>query len=387
MPVHILFCTLAYFPAFAGGAEKQAQLQAEELARRGHAVTVVCPNSRGQKSGTVNGVFVKRLARIDRRSMRTATYILSLTLFLVLRLRSFDLAHVHLANFQAHRVVLIAELLRRPTYVKIASSGERGDIAELARWARYTKFVGLRRATRVQALSAAIVEEAGNIGVPAERIVNIPNGVDLHRFLKADDAGREVARQRLNLPLDAVIVLYAGRFARHKGLLDLIGAWETLDCEEAKLVLVGSYATSDPIKEIPLSDNMIVRAWTDEIDAFYRAADIFVLPSSKEGMSNSLLEAMASGLAVITTRVGAADKIVVDGKNGLLIDPGDAEHLGAVLSRLLGDAPMRKKLGSAAARDVRQFNISRVVDKIESVYRQLIDGDSLSSCRQTRPRT
>ena len=118
-----------------------------------------------------------------------------------------------------------------------------------------------------------------------------------------------------------------------------------------------------------LPESIVIRGWSHEVDDYYAAADIFVLPSQREGMSNALLEAMASGLAVISTTVGAAEEMIEDGGRGLLVPPRDVEALRVALMRLLSNAELRKSCGEAAARYVEEtFAIARVIDRIEAAY-------------------
>jgi glycosyltransferase involved in cell wall biosynthesis len=375
-PLRILFCTLGYEPGPGGGAEHQARLQAEELVRRGHTVTVVCPSAAGVNSGWVEGVFVRRLPWLHRWwYMQMLTYLPMLAAFLLLRVRRYDLVHVHLAALQADVVSLVAGLLRRPVYVKVAGGGRGRETKPLRPVAWVTRHVGLRRATRVQAISDEITADLLELGIPQTRVVLIPNGLDTARFCGGNDEDRAAARAALRLPTDAVITLYAGRFARHKGVPDLLDTWTvTSDLQKAVLVLVGGPAPDDPIQPPEVGERLIVRDWTDSIEYYYLAADIFVLPSHAEGMSNALLEAMACGLAVVATRVGAAPKMISDGMDGLLVDPGDPLGLGVALSRLVRDPELRRRMGHAAALTVRdRYSIGSVAAAIESAYLEITD--------------
>jgi glycosyltransferase involved in cell wall biosynthesis len=373
--LRIIFCTLGYAPGPGGGAEQQARLQAEELVRRGHWVTVVCPSSPGVGSGEHNGVRVVRLPWPHRRwYLREVTYLPVLAAFLAVNARKFDLCHVHLASRQADVAVLAARPLGCPVYVKVAGGGRGREISPTRTMKMLTRQCGLRNAGMVQAISEPIARELCGIGVDDSKIVRIPNGLATTRWSQATPEKRSAARRSLDLPEDAVIVLFAGRFARQKGLRDLLDAWAaTPDLHRAKLVLVGSPAADDPTGPIQESDHVIVRDWTEEIRQYYWAADILVLPSYAEGMSNTLLEAMCSGLAVVATTVGAATEMIQPEIDGFLVEPGDKSGLAKVLTRLIEDADLRQRVGAAAAATVRsRFAIEGVVDQIERRYQELI---------------
>ncbi len=366
----VLFCTWAYPPDRSGGAEHQARLQAEELARRGFTVEVACPRWPGTRSGRLNGVRVRRLPFIDRRRLRTVSYGLALFCFLLWRLPRFHLVHVHLAYFQADVAVLAARIVRRPVWVKVAASGRLGEIDRMRRAATWTRYVGLRGAKVVQAVSQPVAQEVRAIGVHGDRVVRLANGVDTVRFSPVPDHERPALRDALGLPAAGVLVLYAGRFARHKGMEDLLAAWRRACPPDAALVLVGSTDTMEPVA-IPPADDVIVRGWTTEIVVYYRAVDAFVLPSHTEGMSNAVLEAMSCGLPVVATRVGAASEMIRDGLDGMLVEPGDRAGLAAALASVVSDAGLRARLGAAAAAGVRsQYAIEHVVDRLERGYRR-----------------
>lgn len=185
------------------------------------------------------------------------------------------------------------------------------------------------------------------------------------------------------LPLDAVIVLFLGRFVPMKGLPVRVEAWSHIPPGGAALLLVGAFAESlDDFVASPV----IVHDWTDAPGEYMDSADIFVLPSRSEGMSNALLTAMAHGLAVVATRVGAAEVMIEDGVSGCLIQPDDPAALREVLVSLIDDPARRASLGNAARRRVAErYSIGSVVDRIEAEYTTILGeghggGNSVSVC-------
>ncbi len=368
----VLFCTYGYRSRLDGGAERQARLQAEQLTRRGYEVTVVCPRQPDGPSGDVDGVTVRRLPRLGIRWLGGLSYLFALALFLLLRLRRFDVVHVHIANVQADVVVTVARLLRRPSYVKIAAEGPRGDIGRMRRVAWLTRYQGLRNAGRVQALSAGIRRECLDLGIAPQRVVEIANGFPTAQFAAASAEERARQRELLGLPPDGVIALFVGRLANYKGVADLLEAWRRLAPERALLLLLGGMAVDDPLSVPVEGPGVLVRGWVADVRPYLHAADIFVLPSHAEGMSNSLLEAMACGLPAVATRVGAAPAMIAGGQSGLLVDAGDVDALAGALGRLIGDAELRARLGAAAERTAHErYSIGAVVDRIEREYEAL----------------
>jgi len=367
--VKILFCTLAYFPGTTGGAERQARLQAEDLVRRGHEVTVVCARTDGLRSQTIGGVRVIRLRRIDRRRLFRISYLVRLAVWLAWHGRRYDVVHVHLANLQADIGVLAARLHGRCSYVKLACGGRVGEIQRFAPVARLTRWYGLRHADRVQVLSAEIEREVSAIGVPAERTVEIPNGIDLAEFHPVSAPERETVRAELGLPQHAVIVLFAGRLVDYKGIGDLLEAWPSVRLREtAELVVVGS----GPMEPRRALDGVTLCGWAESPLRYLQAADVFVHPSHADGMSNAVLEAMACGCALVATEHGATHDLLVDEHDALLVPVRSPTALAQALQRLVADRDLRNRLAANARQSVARFAIARVVDQIEAEYRALL---------------
>jgi glycosyltransferase involved in cell wall biosynthesis len=159
---------------------------------------------------------------------------------------------------------------------------------------------------------------------------------------------------------------------REKGVADLIRAWQRLGAPTAQLLLVGSPGRKDPVPTSELPLGVEHRPWTLKVEDYLVAADVVVLPSYVEGMSNALLEAMAMGITCIATRVGAAAEMMEGGQAGLLVDPGDGTALAEALGTAIADADLRARIG-ARGRDAvrRRYDITKVVDAIEEGYRSL----------------
>jgi glycosyltransferase involved in cell wall biosynthesis len=160
-----------------------------------------------------------------------------------------------------------------------------------------------------------------------------------------------------------------------KGVLELLQVWDDPAlAPNARLLLVGGTEWSQLRGSVAPSERIDVREWTPAIEDCYRAADIFVLPSYTEGMSNALLESMACGLPAVATRVGAAESMVTDGESALLIEPRDVLALSKALRALVDDPSLRGRLGAAAHDRVQVYSIASVVERIADQYEQLIRG-------------
>ena len=108
---------------------------------------------------------------------------------------------------------------------------------------------------------------------------------------------------------------------------------------------------------------------TNDVAGWLRQMDIFVLPSLSEALSNSLMEAMACGCAVVASRVGGNVELVQEEQTGFLFEKGNAAQLASILDRLIADEPLRRKLGAAAARFIHDgFSLSTSVSRMQSIY-------------------
>jgi glycosyltransferase involved in cell wall biosynthesis len=170
---------------------------------------------------------------------------------------------------------------------------------------------------------------------------------------------------------DGGFLFFAGDLIRDKGVPTLIEAYRRLDRPRPDLVMVGRRSPDIPAD---LPDGVrLHEQWShpDVMDAFRRST-FAVLPSTwPDPCPTTVLEAMASGRPVITTRTGGMVDMLADGVSGLLVPPGDAEALTAAMKRLLADPELGARLGAAGRERVRQFTASSVAARVENVYQEV----------------
>jgi glycosyltransferase involved in cell wall biosynthesis len=214
---------------------------------------------------------------------------------------------------------------------------------------------------------------ARNVGVQPEFFRVIHNGVDPERFRPSEDKPSE--RRRLGIPSDAFVAVTVASFTPVKNHLLLLHAARKVGGESAvKYLFIGDGAKRPMIeleaKRMNLTNIVQFLGSTDHIPQYLAAADIFVLPSRLEGFSNSILEAMASGLPIVANRVGGNAELVEDGVSGLLCSSGSADELAAAITRLRLDPALRAKMGaSARARVEDLFSIKAMVNNYADYYR------------------
>jgi glycosyltransferase involved in cell wall biosynthesis len=377
LPLNLLFVTLDYYPGVFGGAERQARIQAEELVRRGHKVTVVCPRFAGTGSGAINGVRVVRLWPGPPWLRSPWVYGPWFFLWVLWHAGRFDIIHVHHGGAAGRLAVLAGFIVRRRVYYKVTTAPRKASRSTLERVFGLPPrdYRGLRMAARVQALTPQIRDELIAARVAPASIAVIPNAVDVTYFCPATTDEKAEVRHRLGLAEGSSTFMYAGRFADSKGIDVLLAAWRLLQPGDgANLVLVGARTDGPALDGSRAERGVVVRDWTPEIRDYYRAADAFVLPSRREGMSNAVLEAMACGLPSIVSPAGAADGLVRDGENGLVVPEGDPAQLARAMRRLLNDRDLMARLGATAAESASNYGVASVVSRIESVYRDIAAG-------------
>lgn len=192
-------------------------------------------------------------------------------------------------------------------------------------------------------------------------------GVDVERF-QARAGVREGVRQELGIPKDAVVVLFLGRMNRDKGVLDLARAFADLAVRNQNLWLLAVGPDEDNIQAdvaaicAALSPRTRLIGFTNEPERFMVAADIFALPSYREGFGSSVIEAAACGVPSVCSKIYGLTDAVVDGVTGILHKPADVADIKEKLEQLL-DPTLRERLGQAAReRAVNEFSQKRLTD-------------------------
>jgi len=191
-------------------------------------------------------------------------------------------------------------------------------------------------------------------GVPEEKLVVIYNGVDHERFhprLRFEE-GRKI-REQLGIPLDDPVVLFVGTGFRRKGLDRLLHLWDSREFQGTYLLIVGNDAKLAYYRDRWRRREIIFVGAQSAVEDYYAAADLLVLPSIQEAFGNVVLEALASGLPVVTIpEVGAAEEIEGDLRDGIIVNADDPEELKDRILRLLSKS--RWPLLSKAARNVAE---------------------------------
>jgi glycosyltransferase involved in cell wall biosynthesis len=288
-----------------------------------------------------------------------------------------DVFHAHLSWPLAAKFPLLGAILtHRPAVVATVQLFSR---FRLDRSSYVQERVLARGVDRYIAVSRDIAGKLVEVmHWPTRKIEVIHNGVRVEPVQHGDPA----VRRELTGGVDRAVVLTAARLDPQKGLDILVRA--AADVPEARFVVAGDgrerAGLHAAIGERGLGDRVVLLGHRNDIPSLLAASDVFVLPSLYEGSSLAILEAMAAGKAVIASRIGGTDELIVEEESGLLVPPSDSVALAAAVRRVLGDADLRGRLGAAARERVqRHFSAHAVADRTTRLYEELLAGNEHGS--------
>jgi glycosyltransferase involved in cell wall biosynthesis len=360
-----------------GGAQRQALRLSAELRLLGVEPFVITRLGSGlPPHENVDGVHVYRVGRARPGVGLSLTFLGGALLWMLRHRRAFDVVHAHNLPM-ALTAALLRPLVRKPLIVKLPNAVSIDGFAR--RRLGTLRWVVLRRhVARWVALNEEIERRLTGRGIPARRIVRIPNGVDTPDGPTVGGASRRVD---LGVKPDTRIGLYLGRLVPDKGVAWLLEAWQDVVRQDAgcHLLVVGDGPDEPRLQalshQLGLTGAVSFLGYRSDVERFLSIADFLVLPSRSEGMSNAVLEGMAHGLAVVATDVPGNRAVVADGRDGILVAHGDRRALTGALLGLASDPVLRDRLGRAAARKAQStFSMSAIAAAYDRLYRQVAAG-------------
>lgn len=377
----ICIFTETYYPV-VGGGETQARAQAEGLVANGFSVIVLTRRSHTsfKRIEQFGKVTVYRLPPVGNEHFKKwGLLITSLPALIKLR-RQYDLIFVSGFRIIGLVAVLISKLLGKTVILKADSLGEMsGDFftpglaklhlspsSFLFRWFLVLRNKILKGADAFVAISSEIANELTAHGVSRDVIHMIPNSVNTSRFHPVKPHERQELRQKLGISTKDKIVTFTGRLVSYKGLPLLVRVWQEIQRKHSNvtLLLVGSGGLDIHNCEAELKAYVSANGLQDSVHftgdvrnvhEYLQASDIFVFPTENEAFGISLTEAMACGLPVISTPVGGVKDILQHRQNGLVVKPGDFQHLYDALDLLITDQSLSAFLGKAAWQTVQEL--------------------------------
>lgn len=373
--ISVVMISANFYP-HVGGAERQALSLSGALKKRGVGARALTQSVKGlKKSEVLHGVLVERLWRWGPEPLNAISFMISLSLKLLLEFPSYDVIHAHLASSPALVAALWGRILNKPVFIKLGAAGAFGEMEMSSKTIlgklKLLAFMILKPS--FIALTLEQENEARKYLGPA-RIQRLPNGVDTHKYRPS--ASKEDIRRKLGWPA-GLLFLYTGRFTPQKHLPFFVDAFASAVKKSrtpAFLILIGEGIEEGIIgktaAQAGIANKLLIYPPMKRLSHAYAAADVFVLPSLAEGLSNSLLEAMSSGLAVLASRAGGNSEVVAEGSTGFLFDPLNLEEIEIQTAKFLSRPDLAKNMGRAARKRAEEFySLDMIAGRYETIYR------------------
>lgn len=362
------------FHPVVGGSERQLLALLPELMSRGVEPCVITRGLAGKaKAETLDGIPVFRCGSTRYGALGSLFFLLEA----LVQLRRFDPKVVHVFSLMTPASIgmLFRVCCGAPLVLKALRGGRRGDLDRirhkpLFHW-RCRQLS--RQIDAAQVISDEIDSEFATIGVPASRRYRIRNGVDIDAVTFTNDSD---LRRTLECQAgDATVFVYVGRLVAEKRIDLLIEAFEAVarHFADVRLWIIGDGPERVRVASMAARDSRIVRfGEVSNVPAYLAVASVFVQPSSTEGMSNSLLEAMASGNAVIATDVGAARELLGLNERGWLVTPNDCKALQRAMIDVLEDPTRELRAQRGQAHVAEHFSLASTADALTTLYQSLV---------------
>lgn len=363
------------FPPLGGGGGKASLFLARELTRRNYGIRVITSGFKGlPPKEIIEGIEIIRIPVLRREIHRASvfgmiTYIASSTVFgcwhAFRQKPDIALAYFGIPSGPA---AFITKLFFRIPYFILLRGGDVPGFSpeEMGSYHRLTSpIIHLlwRKARGVIANSKGLQELAWK-SLPGLKVEVVPNGVDQELF--------DLIRPNQE-NTGEINILFAGRFTHQKGVDLLLNSLSLVNAKipKSQVWLAGDGPERKQMEKLAESIDsggcfsIKFLGWKNRSEMYelYQKADIFVLPSRDEGMPNALLEAMASALPVVATKVPGSEELVKDGQNGFLIEKEDKKALAQALEKLILDQNLRIKMGTAGRRTAGEYSWGRVADQ------------------------
>jgi glycosyltransferase involved in cell wall biosynthesis len=392
-------CMWSYhWPPDYSGAGLQARRLSRELARRGWPVWALASSATHRRVTEADDDGM-RVVWVPRSRGRRFFYLAAQTIWryrgaLRRRRREFDILHVHsafldaaLGATMAHRWGKGCLVKNTLTSVDLVHCGH-GLWGKWQRWAfqHVGAFVGP---------SEAAADEFLRVGLPPEKIHRIPNGVNTQVFHPPQGGERAALRAKLGLPPEAEIAINHSALAVRKGTDTLVEAMGLLANHRPALhlALVGPWERDGQpmegdspewfprlkrrIAELGLERRVHIPGAQSNVEEWLRAADVFTFPTVNEGLPNSMLEAMATGMPVVAFDIADFQGVLSDGESGLLAPPGDTRAFADRIEAVLDSPALANRLGAAARAHVQEvYSLDQVVSAYERLYMGLVASQS-----------
>lgn len=346
-----------------GGQEIRILEEARELIARGHEVHLLCPRAaRIFEEAPRFGVPATALP-IGRKKL---TGIFSLRRWLLEHRPDVINTHSSTDAWLAALACLLIPVAPPIVRTRHISAAVPNNFTTRWLYAHATRYI----VTTGESLRHQLVVQNG---FPADKIASVPTGIDPERYTPGDKTAIRGLLVDLGVPASAPLLVIVATLRSWKGHLYLLEALAALPDAHLAIVGDGPYRPSieQKLSELGLAGRVTLAGQQRDVTPWLQAADLFVLPSyANEGVPQAILQAMMSGLPVVSTTVGAIAEAVEDGSTGYLVAPRDADALRDALASLLA-APEQAAVMGVAGREraIACFSREGMLDRMEAIFR------------------
>lgn len=373
--IKVLMLSQYYWRGSLGGAERQIISLAPYMQKSAIEIHMIArrQNSNIPQNEDMDGVFVYRTPVFRFGALTAIAYIL-FTLWKIRQIKP-DIIHAYGLFSTTSAAMFARKIYQIPVVAKVLRGGILGDVIRIK-----AKLFGQRRMDLLThnvdgfvAISDEIIQELTLEGVAQNRCHYIPNGVDISRFYPITREAKGKQRQTLGLPVDQTIVIFVGRLVPAKRVNLLLSAWGKISQrhDHAHLYIVGEGKDKEKLQAMA-GEHVTFAGYQSNIAQWLQVADLYILPSVAEGLSNSLLEAMATALPIIVTAVGDAPKLI-DKNRGWCIPPDDEDAIYQSLDEALTYLENARKMGKNSRKMIEeQYQLSATAKQLRHLYEEVI---------------
>jgi len=368
---------------FVRGAETVADNLASVLAQKGHEISIFTTSASSKDEvEEYNGIKVYRYGT----NFRVASGIFSWGLIKHPIKYPSDLVHVHISvpmgDIAGLRYAKKKKVPLVVTYHGDLQEDMGGFVRRMSVYSYNKYFLDkiLSYAEAIISPSEYYIDESRFLEKYRDKIIVIPNGVNIDNF--DVPYSKEECREMLNLPPEDRIILFLGTLGPHKGPDVLIKAMSKIikHVPDVELVFAGKGVMRDELemlsKDLGIEKNVRFVGFVDDDlkGSYYKAADVFVLPStmSTESFGIVNLEAMACSVPIVASKIGGIPDVVKDGENGLLVQPRNSDALADAIIYLLENEDIREKMGKNGREKVGDYSWKRIAEETEKVYYEVL---------------
>ena len=389
-----ILAVVPYFVPRLGGGETHLYQIAELLSAKGHSITILTQGLPGTPEyEEKGGIKIRRFGSVLTQVGKRTAYAQILAYVQERQFQNTAL-YEYLSVGKEYRTKAMCEILTVarekgiPRVVRIPSSGRVTELSEL----HPDGIKELREADYVIALNPGIYKELISFGVHPHQIQSIPNGVNINLFKPSRESCMKSVRPSVNCAQDTLVFLCSSRFVPKKRIPELLRLWkgvaESHNVASSELWVVGddhleakrgkvSRHVQALARELKLTGLRIFPAEPHpEMPKYFQSSDVYISLSTQEGMSNAMLEAMATCLPVIAPATEAVIPLIRNDWNGFLFAPGDLTSARQAILRFLNiSKEQREKMGQRN-RDVicEGYKIEDIAERFSEVFNQLVVG-------------